>query len=49
MDASDDLFGRQNSTLNNFFSRGFFVLWHINLRGLFNAKAILIEEHSTVG
>ena len=23
---------------------GFFVKWHINLRGLFNAKAIHIEE-----
>ena len=23
---------------------GFFVLWHINLHGLFNAKAILVEE-----
>ena len=24
---------------------GFFVLWHINLHGLFNAKAILVEPH----
>ena len=23
---------------------GFFIQWHINLRGLFNAKAILLEE-----
>ena len=23
---------------------GFFVLWHVNLRGLFNAKSILVEE-----
>ena len=23
---------------------GFFVLWHINLRGLFNAQVILVEE-----
>ena len=23
---------------------GYFVEWHINLRGLFNAKAILVEE-----
>ena len=22
---------------------GFFVLWHINVRGLFNAKAIFVE------
>ena len=26
------------------FSLGFSVWWHINLRGLFNAKAILVEE-----
>ena len=25
-------------------SFGFFVYWHINLCGLFNAKAIIIEE-----
>ena len=23
---------------------GFFVLWYINLRGLFDARAILVEE-----
>ena len=24
---------------------GFFVKWYINLRGLFNAKAINVKEH----
>ena len=24
---------------------GLFLSWHINLCGLFNAKAILVEEH----
>ena len=27
----------------------FFVWWHINLDGLFNAKAILVEEHGKDG
>ena len=36
------MFGIKSDGLRN--GLGFFVLWHINLCELFNAKAILVKE-----
>ena len=35
---------RRNSDLNWEVWYGFFVKWHINLCGLFNTKAVFVEE-----
>ena len=40
----DLIFPKFEIIISRFFSFGFFILWHINLCRLFNAKAILVEN-----